>query len=123
MNREILFRGKRFDNSEWAYGVPVSDENIVRIAEIKSIDEITEFLVDPETVGQFTGMRDKYGRKIFEGDVLKLGNHKYVVKWNDDCAMFVLPCITDEALESDFTLRYGYEFEVIGNVFDNPERR
>ena len=66
-------------------------------------------------------MTDKNGVKIFEEDILKRGSHKYVVKWCDDCAMFVLPCITDKKLESDFTVFYGYDFEIIGNVHDDLE--
>ena len=84
-------------------------------------DGVSGIEVDYKTIGRFTGLTDKNGVKIFDGDILKRDSHKYVVKWCDDCAMFVLPCITDKKLESDFTIFYGYEFEIIGNVHDNPE--
>lgn len=121
MEREILFRGKLFDG-EWIEGVPVSNDNITCIFKLTDgVSELKGFQVNPSTVGQCTGLTDKNGVEIFEEDILKRGSHKYVVKWCDDCAMFVLPCITDKKLESDFTVFYGYDFEIIGNVHDNPE--
>lgn len=127
MNREILFRGKRVDNGEWVEGFYSAEEynpmtcKIEHIPRIQQIGSCASYGIEPETTGQYTGLTDKNGRKIFEGDILKRGDHKYVVEWCDDCAMFVLPCITDETLESDFTVFYGYDFEVIGNAYDNPE--
>jgi len=127
MNREIKFRGK--NGNDWVFGSLVYShkENQYYITE-HSENELS-FEVAPETVGQFTGLRDKNGKEIYEGDILAvceydgktIENYYAKVIW-DDCSF-----ITEHADEQQEWLCYHFadsscsEIEVIGNIHDNPE--
>ena len=152
--REILFRGKRADNGEWVEGLPIKTYDteigknsvdyanpvpVVLMASGRIVlecgcDEVPFFntdeypIVNPETVGQYTGMTDKNGTKIFEGDIVK-HIQKYeisgevksiaVIKWNE-----AYSCWSVEYTNGRITAFLGTEYhklEVIGNVHDNPE--
>ena len=138
MNREILFRGKRLDNGEWVTGRLITDDRdgkefIVSWIgyhceeDIDSANRYIEcfgFEVDPETVGQYTGLKDRNGVKIFEGDYIY--HH-----WHKDTAYLVWHeryiCLVGKPFEEDTSKTYHYQkpdeldLEVIGNIHDNPE--
>lgn len=128
MNREILFRGKRKDNGEWVCGYlyRLSERLNPFIMFVNSNAESHEVI--PETVSQFTGLTDKNGKKIFEGDIVKgdlgLGygdneNHIAYIEYQEDGMSFCLV----EILEEDFgkCAEISDDLEVIGNIHDNPE--
>lgn len=141
--REILFRGKSVNNGEWAEGFLVIDTIFCEdAAPVKHyhIDEMNlgtfpvEFqsgiseTVDPETVGQFTGMTDKNDKKIFEGDIVKDESGvaypvvygltgfflKYASPHSHGFHYDLLPL-------SNYWHAHGAIIEVIGNIHDNPE--
>ena len=126
MKREILFRGKRTDNGEWVYGNLIDSDSIV--GKIVDFDEeyfIPEFWykVDPETVGQFTGLTDKNGTKIFDGDIVRFYDDSEdeltngVVVFNADFCSF---CVSMKGHE-DVMLMAHWQYEVIGSIYDNKE--
>ena len=152
--REILFRGKRTDNGEWVYGYVGVFKGITQIFVPFTEEEEKEneghifscigglwYTVNPETVGQFTGLTDKNGKKFFVGDVIKTDNGKQkaisVVKYGN---------FRPKMIYHMFRNYIGYEpkqdqhgvycetekeqmmlfdspacIEVIGNIHDNPE--
>ena len=122
MKREILFRGKRVDTGEWVEGSLIGNDVIVgKIVEFEEDYFCTEFWykVDPETVGQFTGMTDKKGKKLFEGDVYSMGekNILYVVIF--DKSQFIGKQVGNRSLAG---LEYWKsDIEIIGNIHDNKE--
>ena len=126
MKREILFRGKRADNGEWIYGYLIG--NNVIVGEVVDFDDDyfnTQFWykVDPETVGQFTGLTDKNGTKIFEGDIVRFYDDSEdeltngVVIFNADLCSF---CVSMSWYE-DVMLMAHWQYEVIVNIYDNLE--
>lgn len=121
--REMKFRGKRLDNSEWVYGyyfVGASDTHWI-------VDlEHTFRLVDKETVEQFTGLLDKNGKQIYEGDIVNLGIDGRVKHTRIAQVMFKPDIIFNSNVGifnyGDFAYQDTYNhLTVIGNIHDNPE--
>ena len=135
--RELLFRGKTLDVSEWVYGYYVQQYGTDAIY-FKESDEngFERLLIYSETVGQYTGLRDRNGRKIFEGDILKLtdetnnaecivrvefGNPNGEYNWG-----FQFVRISGDEMSTDVLLWIDSEdtgafTEVIGNIYDGSE--
>ena len=126
--REILFRGKRLDNGEWVEGAfcPKNTENIFgpmvdKPSIIKLEPPYDGFWYDvaPDTVGQFTGLMDKNGKRIFEGDIAKIkGQGVYLCVWSKGNLEFSLTNVKES-----FGMAYlpMYNATVIGTIHDNPE--
>ena len=132
--REILFRGQRCDNGEWVegnygeyYGEYYNEEKKVSCISIPSKETISGSLcydVILETVGQYTGLCDKNGTKIFEGDILSAhlddgypeNETMLEVVWHNNGWYG-----KNEPFFDDFDNGFEKYFEVIGNVHDNPE--
>lgn len=125
--REILFRGKRVDNGEWETGSLVYARMGTSEEQAGIADKMTAYHtpVIPETVGQYTGLTDKNGKKIFEGDIVSghldeafpEDETRYKVIW-DDYGWHIRDSTGTDTFEQGWAKQY---FEVIGNIYDNPE--
>lgn len=117
--REILFKGKRVDNGEWTEGYLFKSWNKVFLLWGMTGDCPNMEEVIPKTVGQYTGLTDKNGKKIFEGDILLKGFEKVLVKWNANQCRWGIYSNNYEICGFNESTQ-GY-FEVIGNIYDNSE--
>jgi len=131
--RQIKFRGQRIDTKEWVYGDVIHyDSGEIKILEQNyRIWDILEgaYEVIPESVGQFTGLQDKNGNEVYEGDY---DNDYQVVSWcerGSGWAMSIYDCPTKEHICCHcYSCEGNYEIseiiddiEIIGNIHDNPE--
>lgn len=132
--REILFRGKRIDNGEWVHGSFCMDaleqynglcgvDGFIRLYD-KEKGKMQTHEVDRETVGQYTGLTDKNGKRIFEGDICRVTRSCVLaygkITFQNGCFWFV-----DDGPGGMLRLcdvkTNGFKIEVIGNIHDNPE--
>lgn len=129
--REILFRGKRIDNGEWVYGAFVPDALeqthgemvtwgfIRRYQPNRTVESVEMIEVHRYTIGQYTGLHDKHGKRIFEGDIVKVHdaykpNHEFTGVVEFDNASFLIN-------QDDCVKHYrwmDYECEVVSNIHD-----
>lgn len=139
--REILFRGKRKDNGEWVFGDLIRNliydgrEKEMRIGDIYfehngDIHGTAIYKVIPETVGQFTGLTDRNGKKIFEGDIVKEWSSHWKTPLKTEINFYEVVCEYLGSLHLIRKTEYGENstplyrrsvVEVIGNIYDSPE--
>lgn len=148
--REVLFRGKRADYGEWIEGYYAKQSNHACFAhELKyqhfifkdvcldfNLGGLQGFEIIPETVGQYTGLKDKNGKKIFEGDIVRLTDEHNEIEWTAVVVFgnpngeynwgWQLKAIGEFDGNKDILLwvdmeESGAYFEIIGNIHDNPE--
>lgn len=135
--REILFRGKRTENGEWVYGeyfglcaVANDDGEVALKYLIHQSNNEPLYSVDAETVGQYTGLTDKNGKKIFEGDIVKSWSSWWRMPGLIEVETYEVVCKHLGGLylkrgtpngEKSTSLNRSSTVEVIGNKWDNPE--
>lgn len=121
--REILFRGKRIDTGSWKEGYYLC---------LHSNEEDLHFIVDndgeyhrvkSETIGEFTGLTDKNGKKIFEGDIVRYNDtlHKVVFCTINGCAFFGITYPDRGEVWNFDGITCAHKMKIIGNIYDNPE--
>lgn len=141
--REILFRGKRVDGNGWVEGSLLQSEisttgycECTIVGSFAFCNDIDRNDVHPETVGQFTGLLDKNGKRIFEDDIVSAWsegyNHKGRVRWRLEAqpSIIIYPAFANQGFWKLHGNRDGDSFignkvddgvEIIGNIHDNPE--
>lgn len=120
-NREIKFRGKRLANDEWCYGSLLiwADGECTILEKSDSSNAVWKREINPDTVGLFTGLCDRNGKEIYEGDIVRNESAGFcgVVQYRDATFIIFLGEMNGALL---ICLQTG-SLEIIGNIHDNPE--
>lgn len=130
--REIKFRGK-IKQENWVYGVPVKSRTncgkwyieLVKTIEYETDLDYSTFVeskvIDENTLGQYTGLKDKKGKEIYEGDIIKSNHNIDFYKVYYDENRFIIEDKWGNLIRPTQTAINHFECEVIGNIYDNPE--
>lgn len=150
MNREIKFRGKMIPENEWIFGTilripapPVcfgkseTDKYYIQFPDPRYMPDwnmpykMVQGEVNPDTIGQYTGLHDKNGKEIYEEDVVKITNKNSKVipikpliaqiVWSEEYLAYILITTSVKDAFENLGDYIDYDIEVIGNVFENPE--
>jgi uncharacterized phage protein (TIGR01671 family) len=118
--REILFRGKRKDNGEWIEG-----DSLIHSMYKKGdvcigvVEGLEIYSVIPETIGQYTGLTDKNGTKIFEGDIVNIYYPETTVE--NTVIKYIGASFYGDRFDDTWELDDYYQLEIVGNIHDNIE--
>lgn len=128
--REIIFRGKRIDNGKWVYGDLAHFPDKINIDPHEHGQPWRGYAVIPETVGQYTGLTDKNGKRIFEGDMVAFREFKTVYKgkvvFNEKTCGFEIwfsTAVGSYGEKATHTVNFANidYIEIIGNIHDNSK--
>ena len=124
MTREIKFRGKRIDTGKWVYGSLLQwkdGDATICANESENNNVLIKHDVNPDTVGQYTGLKDRNGKNVWEGDFLRTPEGDIMVaEWRD--AQIITRCVRPYNPRYKNSLTFAYPVSVvIGNIHDNPE--
>lgn len=143
MNREIKFRGKMIPENEWIFGTilripapPVcfgkseTDKYYIQFPDPRYMPDwnmpykMVQGEVNPETIGQYTGLHDKNGKEIYEGDIVVDKEDEVMgeITWNEEEASFYFSILYENGTYEEEKLNdWASVLEVIGNITDNPK--